>query len=695
MHMEDRWFTVIYFSQGRIRTFHVITPTKALARRWCSVLLGLRGYQRELETPDTSTPEDSVLVTLWSQVVKQRGNDRDVKFADVEGLCRQLHVRDTSPAISELYELVRRENGDRFNSFDFQQLVRALKVRPEVRQIYGRVAGDRSMGFESFHWFLREVQGHVDMSVDAAREIFHAYYDKSVGYVTHAGFAKFLASDDNPVVLDRRLDYSRPLSEYFISSSHNTYLLSGQFTGESSIEGYIDALHRGCRCIEIDCWDGSDGPVVWHGHSLTTKVSFLDVIRSIRDYAFVSSAYPLIISLDVHCGAEQQDEIALLTRRVFGAALVTQPLSHGELPSPQELMFRVLVKTKYPSTNESTDFARAATYGNQNDSSPSSEAAVMTPAGSTSTTADSSSFERWEKTSATDSADSVQSFGSRASFGRIKSNGKPLVRFSIAQSLLELAVYCKTIKFRNFGLPESKKFDHVFSFSERRLNRLCKADGQQITKHNRRFLMRVYPSGFRINSSNFDPLNFWAHGVQMVALNWQTRDLSMHLNEALFAPGGNSGYLLKPTSLRQKQHHIGHKEPRHVSLSIKLVSGQHLARPRIVTESGEQESGRYSVTIDIVDLGKAAHSWTSPAVANGDWGPAWDGDAASVKFVFTTRSRTLCFVRFRLFCDAFEVATYTMRLNALQRGFRHIPLKDLRGNDYVCSTLLAHFSLSL
>lgn len=27
------------------------------------------------------------------------------------------------------------------------------------------------------------------------------------------------------------------------------------------MEGYIDALKRGCRCCELDCWDGENGEV--------------------------------------------------------------------------------------------------------------------------------------------------------------------------------------------------------------------------------------------------------------------------------------------------------------------------------------------------------------------------------------------------------------------------------------------------
>jgi hypothetical protein len=86
-----------------------------------------------------------------------------------------------------------------------------------------------------------------------------------------------------------------------------------------------------------------------------------------------------------------------------------------------------------------------------------------------------------------------------------------------------MAVYTKAYKWRNFELPESTLYNHVYSFSEPKIKELFKnkQTNDQVEKHNLRHLMRVYPGLTRVTSNNFHPTAFWKRGIQMVALNWQ------------------------------------------------------------------------------------------------------------------------------------------------------------------------------
>lgn len=55
----------------------------------------------------------------------------------------------------------------------------------------------------------------------------------------------------------------------------------------ASIPCRYRALMKSCRCVELDCWDGANGePVIYHGHTFTSRVLFRDVIKAIKEYAF-------------------------------------------------------------------------------------------------------------------------------------------------------------------------------------------------------------------------------------------------------------------------------------------------------------------------------------------------------------------------------------------------------------------------
>lgn len=111
----------------------------------------------------------------------------------------------------------------------------------------------------------------------------------------------------------------------------------------------------------------------------------------------------------------------------------------------------------------------------------------------------------------------------------------------------------------------------------------------QFVDYNKRQMSRVYPKGTRMDSSNYMPQMFWNAGCQMVALNFQTMDLPMQQNMALFEFNGQSGYLLKHEFMRRQDKQFNPFSVDRIdvvvatTLSITVISGQFLSERSVRT----------------------------------------------------------------------------------------------------------------
>lgn len=778
--LECRWFTIIYADQNRakgrpLKTMHLIAPNQYVFDLWTSTLEDLSKYRHELMAGLAGAGQDErTLRGHWRREMTKlfgdipRAEDAGtLDFHGVESLCRSLHINCSKKLLRAQFDRADVRSSGCLTFSEFKDFVRRLKERQDIKDIYKGYLpyGAQDLDVDHFFAFMRQTQG-VDVDPDRAHwsKIFAKFarqsksrlpivpdgVDESALRMNFQAFSAFLSSEYNniyprkaPVV---KLD--RPLNEYFISSSHNTYLLGRQVAGSSSTEAYIRALQRACRCVEIDCWDGQDGrPIVMHGNTMTSSVLFSDCISVIAKYAFDSSDYPLILSLEVHCNAKQQQAMVDIMMKELGDWLVTEPLMTNVyiLPSPEDLKNRILVKVKTGECSIEKDTATDASSGHRQRSfsSPFTRPQVMdntlipnspllssppsvSPPDYTSHIwlAAKGSATATSISSTTDDSDAAQGVTHRAAESPKKAKSK------IIKSLGDLGVYTRGLKLHDFALAESKSFNHVFSLAERTFETWCKDQDTkaQLEKHNMRYLMRIYPSGFRMKSSNFDPLVFWRRGVQMVALNWQTYDLGMQMNEAMFASGSDRcGYVLKPKELRhspQIQESIsdrvgtgGNKiQKKLIRFSVDMISAQQLPHPRgsgldgsldpyieiemfsaedkakgvAFGEGGQNASARNGMS----GIG-SPHRRRTTVVRNNGYNPIFDD---KFKLTLETKYPSLVFVRWTVWnsqdgrnynnnANSEPLATYTAKLSSLEQGYRHLPLYDHNGDQFLFATL--------
>ncbi|XP_078591082.1 1-phosphatidylinositol 4,5-bisphosphate phosphodiesterase beta-1-like isoform X3 [Branchiostoma floridae x Branchiostoma japonicum] len=261
-------------------------------------------------------------------------------------------------------------NVEKFFFEDFITIVRKVCPRPELDKVFAEVGTKKPyLTMEQVVDFLNKGQrdprlneilypyanNKKALDIISRYEPNKSYANK--GHLSVDGLYRYLMSDENtmvdPVKFDLSDDMTQSLSHYFINSSHNTYLTGHQFTGKASVEIYRQALLVGCRCVELDCWDGNDNePIITHGYTMCTDVLFKDVVEAIAESAFKTSDWPIILSFENHCSPKQQAKMAMHCRTTFGDMLLVEdiygyPLSAGTpLPSPKDLLGKILIKNK-------------------------------------------------------------------------------------------------------------------------------------------------------------------------------------------------------------------------------------------------------------------------------------------------------------------------------------------------------------
>ncbi|SCU80192.1 LAFA_0B08020g1_1 [Lachancea sp. 'fantastica'] len=670
----QNWVTIIYQLGTKFRALHLVAHNQADHECFYLGIVSMVDSRRNLMR-SISDPDDEMFANVhWRANVsaEKAADDIDVlSFQDVEELCAKFNIFCSSRYLRRLFDLADVNQNGLLSFQEFQTFVQELKSRPEVYRIWHDITrGTDQLNVDDFSRFVLEQQ-HEEWSHTKLTSEFEKFSQGSVT-MRLEGFRKFLTSQ--PHLNDSKADYSHPINKYFISSSHNTYLQGKQLGENPTVETYVLALQQGCRCIEIDIWDSEEGPVVCHGR-LTGSLPLANVLKVVRKYAFITSPYPLVLSLEVHCKLANQIIMDKILRQELGTNIFNRTLK-GSLPSPADLKHKFLIKVK----KSKNDVPKSL---QDEDSSTSS------------TSSTSSSY---------DSENEVR----RRSGRRLSISTKMhVIESLVAMSLIH------GLKFRNFSLPESKTENHCFSLSEKKLENLTKDELQKlaIEKHNRRFLMRVYPHALRYKSSNFNPIKFWELGVQMVATNWQTFDVGQQINKAMFqlpledAPLWHSGYVLKPDYLLNNVAKAGDikamrkgLQKRSVRLRIEILSAQMLPKPKDFKQKQKQAFPCFSVNLNVFSnsrpieplesengLVSSDSSGCTPNRGENGFNPVWE-----TKFKITVEDTFFNFLLFKIKTADTELATCCLKLSYLRRGYRHVPLYSEGGERYIFSTLFIH-----
>lgn len=563
-------------------------------------------------------------------------------------------------------------------TFDkFYDLYHKICPRNDIEELFQSITQGKAdtINVDQFITFLNEKQRDPRLNEilyplydeKRAAEIISTYEQdeqaKSERKLTKDGLIRYLMSDENaPVFLDRLdiyMDMDQPLSHYYINSSHNTYLTGRQFGGKSSVEMYRQVLLAGCRCVELDCWDGlgkDEEPIITHGKAMCTDIIFKDVIYALRDTAFVTSDFPVILSFENHCCKAQQYKLAKYCNDILGDLLLKEPLPEcplepgASLPSPNQLKRKILIKNKRlkPEVEKAElDLFMQGQFVIEDEEKEDASASVID-----------------KKEPAEGVGDVPEDIPIQVQYTGSTTNVHPW--------LSSMVNYAQPIKFQSFDDAEKKNIHHnMSSFAETAGLGYLKSQAIEFVNYNKRQMSRIYPKGTRADSSNYMPQVFWNAGCQMVSLNFQTPDLPMQLNQGKFEYNGNCGYLLKPDFMRRADRSFDPFAESPVDgviaaqCAVQVIAGQFLSDKKVSTYV---EVDMYGLPTDTI-----RKEFRTRMVQFNGLNPVYNEEAFLFRKVVLP---DLAVLRFGVYEENGKLlGQRILPLDGLQAGYRHISLR--------------------
>ncbi|XP_074499229.1 1-phosphatidylinositol 4,5-bisphosphate phosphodiesterase eta-2a isoform X1 [Sebastes fasciatus] len=756
----------LYYGE-HMESLDLVSGTGEEARTWITGLKYLlAGISDEDSLAKRQRTRDQWLKQTFTEADKN--GDGSLSISEVLQLLHKLNVNLPRQKVKQMFKEA--DTDDNQGTLGFEEFCSFYKMMSTRRDLYLLMLTYSNhkdhLDTDDLARFLETEQKMTKVAKDHCLEIINKFEpcseNQKQGVLGIDGITNYMRSPAgdifNPEHYNVIQDMNQPLCNYFIASSHNTYLMGDQLMSQSRVDMYAWVLQAGCRCVEVDCWDGQDGePIVHHGYTLTSKILFKDVIETINKYAFVKNDYPVILSIENHCSVPQQKKMAQYLTEILGDKLDLSNIKvdeSGWLPSPATLKGKILVKGKKLPSNIDED----AEEGDVSDEDSADEMeddcklmngdtsanrkqvenmakkkldnlmkeskirdredpdsftiAALPPAGKPTDktgsksksddgtdTADESnpssnkrtgrsfmgSFSKrkkkttkLKKTLSFEDTDTDQESTSSASRAPLH-HSKKKKTMKLSRALSDLVKYTRSVGLYDVEAQASCSWQ-VSSLSETKAHQVMQQKATSFIHFNQRQLSRIYPSSYRVDSSNFNPQPFWSAGCQLVALNYQSEGRVLQLNRAKFYSNGNCGYNLKPACMCEGAFNPNLEDPlpgqMKKQLVLKIISGQQLPKPKDSMLGDRGEIIDPFVEVEIIGLAVDCCKEQTRVVDDNGFNPMWEET-----LVFTVHMPELALVRFLVWdhdpIGQDFIGQRTIAFNSMITGYRHVYLEGM------------------
>uniref|UniRef100_A0A8C5S579 Phosphoinositide phospholipase C n=1 Tax=Laticauda laticaudata TaxID=8630 RepID=A0A8C5S579_LATLA len=760
-------FTIYY--GDHMESLDLVSSNGEEARMWITGLKYLMaGISDEDSLSKRQRTRDQWLKQTFDEADKN--GDGSLSINEVLQLMHKLNVNLPRQKVKQMFKEA--DTDDNQGTLDFEEFCAFYKMMSTRRDLYLLMLTYSNhkdfLDPEDLKRFLDTEQKMSNVTKEHCLEIINQFEpcleNRQQGALGIDGFTTYMRSPAgdifNPKHYHVNQDMTRPLSHYFITSSHNTYLMGDQLMSQSRVDMYAWVLQSGCRCVEVDCWDGPDGePIVHHGYTLTSKILFKDVIETINKYAFIKSEYPVILSIENHCSVTQQKKMAQYLVEILGDKLDLSTVNNensNELPSPESLKGKILVKGKKLPANISEDaeegdvsdedsademdddcklmngdassnrkrvenlakkkldslikeskirdcedqnnfavttLSSSGKLGNKPDlkknkheeNPESGEDPILSKRHNRSLMGSltkrkkkSSKLKRTPSLEDREEDFECQGNLSRTSVHYSKTNRQKKT-MKLSRALSDLVKYTRSVGIHDVESEISSSWQ-VSSFSETKAHQILQQKPAQYLRFNQHQLSRIYPSSYRVDSSNYNPQPFWNAGCQLVALNYQSEGRMLQLNRAKFSANGNCGYILKPKCMCQGIFNPNSEDPlasqMKKQLVLRIISGQQLPKPRDSMLGDRGEIIDPFVEVEVIGLPMDCCKEQTRVVDDNGFNPMWEET-----LVFNISMPEIALVRFLVWdhdpIGRDFIGQRTIAFTSMMPGYRHVYLEGM------------------
>ncbi|NXF66457.1 PLCH2 phosphodiesterase, partial [Ciccaba nigrolineata] len=759
----------IYYGD-HMESLDLVSSSGEEARTW---ITGLKYLMAGISDEDSLSKRQRTRDQLWLKQTfdeADKNGDGSLSISEVLQLMHKLNVNLPRQKVKQMFKEADTDDNQGTLGFDeFCAFYKMMSTRRDLYLLMLTYSNHKDhLDTDDLRRFLETEQKMTNVTKEHCLEIISKFEpcleNKKEGALGIDGFTNYMRSPSgdifNPEHYQVNQDMSYPLSHYFITSSHNTYLMGDQLMSQSRVDMYAWVLQSGCRCVEVDCWDGPDGePIVHHGYTLTSKILFKDVIETINKYAFIKNEYPVILSIENHCSVIQQKKMAQYLTEILGDKLDLSSVHSDDsttLPSPASLKGKILVKGKKLPANISDDAEEGEVSDEDSADEIDDDCKLMNGDASTNrkrveniakkkldslikeskirdcedpnnftvTTLPSSGKAGLKsdskKNKLEDDAEPGEDFSTNkrhsrslmGSFSKRKKKGSKLKKatsleegeddsdsqanlarssvhcsrinrqkktMKLSRALSDLVKYTKSVGIHDVETEISSSWQ-VSSFSETKAHQILQQKPAQYLRFNQHQLSRIYPSSYRVDSSNYNPQPFWNAGCQLVALNYQSEGRMLQLNRAKFSANGNCGYVLKPNCMCQGVFNPNSEDPLPGQLKkqlvLRIISGQQLPKPRDSMLGDRGEIIDPFVEVEVIGLPVDCFKEQTRVVDDNGFNPMWEET-----LVFTVHMPEIALIRFLVWdhdpIGRDFIGQRTIAFSSMMPGYRHVYLEGI------------------